>query len=94
MATMKKFKVTLHEASKTRWGGICTKLDIGGKESPSLSFEATSTADVIRMVEAFAAEHGKPCNAWVRCLSKPKPNGFDKATTHLYYNMDKAEIEA
>lgn len=96
MATLRKFTVWLYPAHKSRAGYPCFSFDVcGGSDVyPFKTFEAATVKDVLNIVASFARAHGAPCHASVTCLSKPKPPGFDVATSLLYFNMDKAAVKA
>jgi hypothetical protein len=92
MASMKKFEVNLYPA-KRDGAFISTKIDLmgmldKGSKYPFKAFEAASTEEVVDTVTRFAKDHGQGCQAMVRCLSKPKPKGFDAATKGMYFNLE------
>ena len=89
MAQPQTFEVTLYPAERSTHGTIQTKIRLSEKY-PSKTFDARTTAEVIGVVERFAADHGQGCSAYVHLKSKGarKPAGFDAATRNLYYNLD------
>ena len=89
MPTPRTFRVTLLPA-KRNGPFISVTLSLGG-DAPTKTFDATSTADAVATAARFASDHGKPCQASIRCLNGRKPPHFDEGTRGLYYNLDTAE---
>lgn len=83
---LRDFLVTLYPAEYDR-GYFVTKFQFG-QDLPQQSFQAATTDAAIAVAEAFAMEHGDPCQASIRITQGRKPAGFDARTKSLYYNMD------
>lgn len=91
MAKSINYKVTLHPAHR-EGGFVTTTVDIFGGTYPERDITAAGMPDLINQVSNFANEHGKGCNAFVKCLAPRKPPGFKKATSSLYYNLEEKPL--
>lgn len=88
MPSIKKFRVILDPV--TLRGGIKSISYSLVDPSPSKEFESTTLEGARQIVNAFAAEHGKPCHASVRSLDARKPSGFNKVFDFhsLFFNIN------
>lgn len=93
----KRYRVIFHPAEQD--GGFVS-VHITSTVRPSIDFEAANLDDVLTTVERLGKQQNGACSAWVRCLEKRKPNGFDARVgdAPLYFNLDQplmhAEAEA
>ena len=87
MPQTKRFVVTLYPAKEEN-GALISQYQVFGKEYPSRQIDAANVPTLVAQIAAFADGHGEGCRASVKCLAPRKPNGFDKETKNLYYNLD------
>lgn len=96
MPQPRTFRVTLYPIFRSRYGsGFVTKMTIGGNKTyPTRTFEATTTAQVLGVVQRMAQEHGRPCDASVTIKKGDrKPAGFDEAVRRLLFFTERAPLE-
>jgi hypothetical protein len=74
MPRLTTYRLTAHPFERSH-GFIQTELCIGGN-APRENVEAVSFAELEAKIAAFGTQHA-PCNVWVRCITTPKPRGFD-----------------
>lgn len=89
MPSAKNFRVALNEAKRDPvYNTLSIKLGLG-KDVPQKRFTATTLDEAFDVVKAFATEHGQPCHAYVECLEKRNPAGFDKKFDFhgLFFNV-------
>jgi hypothetical protein len=87
MAKRKSFTVSLNPAERSEHC-VRVKYDMRNP-SKRITFEASSTQEVVAIVTRLAKEDGRSLCASVS-LTDPKerkPSGFDAATRHLYFNL-------
>jgi hypothetical protein len=89
MAPIKNFRVALNEAERNpEFNSLSIKFGLG-KAVPQKRFTASTLDEAFDVVRTFAEEHGQPCHAYVECLDRRKPPGFDKKFDFhgLFFNV-------
>ena len=88
MPTTKNFELSFNPVEKQKsgfWAVVYSLADPSKKRQ----FSATTLKEARKIVDAAAAEYGKPCHASLESLDGREPAGFRKEFTFksLYYNL-------